>query len=246
MSALLELDAVTRRFGGLLAVDSVSFAVEEGSIVGIVGPNGAGKTTLFSLIGGSVRPTAGRIHFRGQDVSGWRPERAAREGVCRTFQVMRPFPSMTVLENVMVGALLRRYGVAAARERAEECIELVGLGHKADDTAAGLSTGQRKRLEMARAMATEPKLLLLDEVTGGVDQRSIPGLVELISKLRASGLTLLVIEHNMRVITALADRLVALHLGRVITEGPPAEVVRHEEVERAYLGGALITEIDDA
>lgn len=153
---------------------------------------------------------------------------------------------MTVLENVMVGAFLRRYDLRSARARAQECVDLVGLAHKSNDTAGALSTGQRKRLEMARAMATDPKLLLLDEVTGGVDQRSIPGLVDLISKLRSSGLTLIAIEHNMRVITTLADRLVALHLGRVITEGPPGEVIRNEEVERAYLGGALVSEIDGA
>lgn len=244
--ALLELVDVSRRFGGLAAVDRVCLTVSEGAIVGVVGPNGAGKSTLFSLIGGSTRPSHGRIRFAGREVTGWQPEKAARAGVSRTFQVMRPFPTMTVIENVMVAALLRRYGVRSARARAEECVELVGLAHKMNDTAAGLSTGQRKRLEMARAMATEPKLLMLDEVTGGVDQRSIPGLVDLISQLRARGLTLIVIEHNMQVITALADRLVALHLGRVIAEGPPADVVRNEEVERAYLGGSLVSEVDNA
>jgi len=229
---------LSRRFGGLTAVDAVSFEVEPGSIVGLVGPNGAGKSTVFALLGGSLRPTRGQIRLDGRDVAGWAPERAARAGVCRTFQVMRPFVSMTVLENVMVGALLRHYTLRPAREVADHCIELVGLGEKRDARAATLSTGQRKRLELARAMATRPRLLMLDEVTGGVDQRSIPALMEMISKLRAEGVTLLVIEHNMRVITSLADRIVALHLGKVIAEGTPSEVVRNETVVKAYLGGA--------
>jgi branched-chain amino acid transport system ATP-binding protein len=236
VTSLLSLEGVSRTFGGLRAVDDISFDVGESSIVGLVGPNGAGKSTVFALIGGSLKPSEGRIRFDGKDVSGWAPERAARSGVCRTFQVMRPFPSMTVLENVMVGALLRHYGVSAARRQADRWIDLVGLSQKRDDAAAGLSTGQRKRLEMARAMATEPRVLLLDEVTGGVDQRSIPGLMEVISRLREQGVTLLVIEHNMRVITGLADRIVALHLGRVIADGPPAKVVRNETVIKAYLG----------
>ena len=238
MTALVSVEVLSRRFGGLTAVDAVSFEVETGSIVGLVGPNGAGKSTVFALLGGSLRPSRGRIRFNGRDVTGWRPERAARAGVCRTFQVMRPFVSMTVFENVMVGALLRHYTLGSAGKVADHCIELVGLGHKRDANAATLSTGQRKRLEMARAMATGPRLLMLDEVTGGVDQRSIPGLMEVISRLRAEGMTLLVIEHNMRVITGLADRIVALHLGKVIAEGPPSEVMRNKTVVKAYLGGA--------
>jgi branched-chain amino acid transport system ATP-binding protein len=238
VTALVSVEGLSRRFGGLTAVDAVSFEVETGSIVGLVGPNGAGKSTVFALLGGSLRPSRGRIRFNGRDVTGWRPERAARAGVCRTFQVMRPFVSMTVFENVMVGALLRHYTLGSAGKVADHCIELVGLGHKRDANAATLSTGQRKRLEMARAMATGPRLLMLDEVTGGVDQRSIPGLMEVISRLRAEGMTLLVIEHNMRVITGLADRIVALHLGKVIAEGPPSEVMRNKTVVKAYLGGA--------
>jgi len=238
VTALVSVEVLSRRFGGLTAVDAVSFEVETGSIGGLVGPNGAGKSTVFALLGGSLRPSRGRIRFNGRDVTGWRPERAARAGVCRTFQVMRPFVSMTVFENVMVGALLRHYTLGSAGKVADHCIELVGLGHKRDANAATLSTGQRKRLEMARAMATGPRLLMLDEVTGGVDQRSIPGLMEVISRLRAEGMTLLVIEHNMRVITGLADRIVALHLGKVIAEGPPSEVMRNKTVVKAYLGGA--------
>jgi branched-chain amino acid transport system ATP-binding protein len=238
--SLLQIEELTRRFGGVAAVDRVSFGVEEGEIVGVVGPNGAGKTTLFSLIGGSLRPSGGRIRFQGAEVTGWRPEQAARAGVCRTFQVMRPFGSMTLLENVMVGALLRRYDAARAREEALRCIDLVGLGEKRDTFASGLSTGQRKRLEMARAMATGPRLLLLDEVTGGVDQASIPGLVDLIGRLRSEGVTLVVIEHNMEVIMSVADRIVALHLGRLIADGPPPDVARNETLIEAYLGSAYV------
>ena len=240
MTALLSVEGLTHRFGGLTAVDAISFKIEPGAIVGLVGPNGAGKSTVFGLLGGSLRPTRGHIYFNGRDVTGWLPERAARAGVCRTFQIMRPFASMTVLDNVIVGALLHNFSLGPATKLAERCIELVGLSHKRDANAATLSTGQRKRLEMARAMATGPRLLMLDEVTGGVDQRSIPSLVEVISRLRDEGATLLIIEHNMRVITGLADRIVALHLGKVIAEGPPSEVVRNEAVVKAYLGGAAL------
>jgi branched-chain amino acid transport system ATP-binding protein len=239
--ALLELSGVTKQFGGLVANKDISFAVQEGEIVGLIGPNGAGKTTLFEQIAGTYPPTSGRITFRGQSVVGLRPDQVNRLGIGRTFQKVRPFLGMSVLENAMVAAMQHVPDPAAARRDALAYLDFVGLADKAGTDARGLSIGERKRLEMARAMATRPGLLLLDEVTGGVDQRAIPTLLALIARLRsAQGLTLVVIEHNMRVIMSISDRIVALHLGQVIANGPPAEVVKERKVIEAYLGDAFV------
>lgn len=234
--ALLTLDGVTKRFGGVVANHAVSFRVSPGEIVGLIGPNGAGKSTLFDVVTGYYRPDAGRITFAGHDLVGLRPDQVNRLGIGRTFQKLRPFREMTVLENVMVAVMGHTPHPAAARDEALASLEVVGLASKGTVYARDLSTGERKRLELARAMATRPRLLMLDEVTGGVDQTTIPGLVALIGRLRERGLTLVVIEHNMRVIMALADRIVALHLGELIAEGPPSEVVRERRLIEAYLG----------
>jgi branched-chain amino acid transport system ATP-binding protein len=236
MGALLEVRGLSRRFGGVSANHDISFDVEAGSIVGLIGPNGAGKTTVFNLITGFLAPDEGSVRFEGRDITGKRPDVLSRHGIARTFQVLRPFPRLSVEENVMVGPLARGESMAAAHARARHCLELVGIAHKAADLARGLSTGQRKRLEMARAMATQPRLLLLDEITGGVDQPSIPGLIALVGRLREEGATLLVIEHNMRVIMELARKVVFLHLGEKIAEGPPQEIARHPRVVELYLG----------
>jgi branched-chain amino acid transport system ATP-binding protein len=214
----------------------VSMEVAPGELVGIIGPNGAGKSTLFELITGFYRPDAGEVRLDGIRLTGLSPDRVCRLGVARTFQKLRPFQGLTVLENVVVGALTRVHDVRQAQAEARALLERVGLGGKADAHARTLSTGQRKRLELARALATRPRLLLLDEVTGGVDQGSIPGLVRLVRELHQGGLTLLVIEHNMRVITAVAQRIVALYLGEVIADGPPDAVARDRRVVEAYLG----------
>ncbi len=235
---LLEVSGVTKRFGGLVANADISFAVPPGEIVGVIGPNGAGKSTLFDVITGFYRPEAGEVRFGGERITGLRPDEINRRGIGRTFQKLRPFAGMTVVENVMVGALAREPHPGRAREEARRCLELVGLADKTDAFARELSTGQRKRLEMARAMATRPRVLLLDEVTGGVDQRSIPALVALLGRLRDAGVTLVVIEHNMRVIMSVATRIVALHLGRKIADGSPGEVVRNRDLIEAYLGAA--------
>ena len=236
MAGLLEIRGLGKRFGGVYASRNVSFEVDAGAIVGLIGPNGAGKTTLFNLITGFLTPDAGEVRFDGREVTGLRPDVLSRRGIARTFQILKPFARLTVEENVMVGALARGESMAQAREAARRCLELVGIGHKAADLARNLSTGQRKRLEMARAMATRPRLLLLDELTGGVDQPSIPGLIELVARLRSEGVTLLVIEHNMRVIMGLADKVVFLHLGEKLAEGAPSEIARHPAVVNLYLG----------
>jgi branched-chain amino acid transport system ATP-binding protein len=241
LMALLEVEGVTKRFGGLVANKDVSFTVREGEILGLIGPNGAGKSTLFEQITGYYPPTAGRIAFGGRSLVGLRPDQVNRLGVGRTFQKVRPFLGMSVLENVTVAAMQHLPDPDAARREARSFLEFVGLADKADTDARGLSIGERKRLEMARAMATRPRLLLLDEVTGGVDQRTIPTLLALIARLRSEqGLTLVVIEHNMRVIMSISDRIVALHLGAVIADGPPAQVVKERRVIEAYLGDAFV------
>jgi branched-chain amino acid transport system ATP-binding protein len=238
--SLLSVAGVSKRFGGIVANRGISFDVAAGELVGIIGPNGAGKSTLFEIITGFYAPDEGVVSLDGARLTGLAPDVVCRRGVARTFQKLRPFQGLSVLDNVMVGALTRTRDVRHARERARELVGKVGLAEKTDAHARTLSTGQRKRLELARALATEPRLLLLDEVTGGVDQRTIPELVRLVRGLHADGLTLLVIEHNMRVITAVAQRIVALHLGEVIADGPPDVVARDRRVVEAYLGQAYV------
>jgi branched-chain amino acid transport system ATP-binding protein len=234
--SLLDVAGLTKRFGGLVANREISFTVAPGELVGIIGPNGAGKSTLFDLITGFQRPDAGVVRLDGADVTHRPPDEISRRGVARTFQKLRPFAGMTVLENVMVGAFQKTADVGAARDVARRALSAVGLTERADAHAQGLSTGQRKRLELARALATGPRLLLLDEVTGGVDQATIPGLIRLVRELHAGGLALVVIEHNMRVIMEISQRIVALQLGQVIADAPPAEIVRDRRVIDAYLG----------
>ena len=235
---MLEVANLTKRFGGLVANDGISFQAEAGGILGIIGPNGAGKSTLFELMTGFQTPDGGDVRFDGRSIRGLGPHRINRLGIARTFQKLKPFAHMTAEENVMVGIMQHDSNMRRARDAALRALDFVGLLDKRRVHAHGLSTGQRKRLELARAMATRPRLLLLDEVTGGVDQRTIPGLVDLIERLRRDGMTIVLIEHNMRVLMALADRVVALHLGRKIAEGAPDAIQGDRAVIESYLGAS--------
>jgi branched-chain amino acid transport system ATP-binding protein len=238
MSALLELTGVSRDFGGLRAVRDVSFALAPGEVVGLIGPNGAGKTTVVNLVTGVHRVSAGHIAFDGRRIDGLRSHRIARLGVARTFQVVQPFPEMTVLDNVAAGALFAGHadGVAAARRRALEHLEIVGLAGRAETPAAALTLAGRKRLELAKSLAMNPRLLLLDEVNAGLNPTEIDEALRLIRALAARGITILIIEHLMKVVIGLCTRVIVLHHGELIADGPPAAVVQDAAVVEAYLG----------
>ncbi len=234
---LLEVDEVTVRFGGLVALNNVNLHVEQGRTTAILGPNGAGKTTLFNAVAGAVRPASGRITFDDSNITTALPSQRCRSGIARTFQITQPFVDLTIVENVMVAIVSRGVSMREARREAADYVTFVGLGQKMDAPARTLSTGQRKRLELARALATKPRLLLLDEVTGGVDKPSIPEILDLIRRLRDErGITIVVVEHNMEVLFGLADDAVFLNRGEVVVTGSMAEVAEHEVVRRIYLG----------
>jgi len=237
---ILELDRVTKRFGGLTAVSSASFTVRTGEILGIIGPNGAGKTTLFNVISGYYRPESGRVLLAGQDVTGQPPHAICRLGLTRTFQLVKPFGNLSVIDNVMIGALTRLPTVSSARLEAERVVEMCGLAAHAGGHARTLPIGLRKRLEVARALATRPRLLLLDEVMAGLNPTELAGIIELIRRLHADGLTLIVIEHIMAAMMRLAQRIVVLHHGEVIAEGVPAAITQDRRVVDAYLGEEFV------
>ena len=241
MTALLSVEAVSKRFRGLLAVDNVSFRVAQGSIFAVIGPNGAGKTTLFNIIAGMSAPDRGSIAFAGERIDGLRPDEICRRGIGRTFQLVRPFPALSVEDNVAIGAMLHRHDPAFARRRAHEVLGELDLFGKRYQPASALTLPDRKRLEVARALATDPKLLLLDEVMAGLRPAETDRMVSVLTALnREAGLTILLIEHVMRAVMALAARVLVLHHGAAIAEGAPDAVVREPAVVQSYLGAEAV------
>jgi len=241
MDHLLEVKGVSKSFAGLRAIQNVSFAVRPGDLFAVIGPNGAGKTTLFNLIAGVLAPDEGTIAFAGDPIGGLRPDQVCQRGIGRTFQIVRPFPGLTVEENVMVGALLRRSSDIAALRRAHEVLYQLDLFDKRAVPASSLTLPDRKRLEVARALATDPKLLLLDEVMAGLRPTETDRMVAILTELnRSTGLTILLIEHVMRAVMALAKHVLVLHHGAPIAEGAPEAIVRDPRVIESYLGAEAV------
>ena len=233
---ILSVENLSKSFGGIEANKNISFDINKGEILGVIGPNGAGKSTLFDLITGYTKADTGKITFNDKNIFGLSPDKISNLGIGRTFQKLKPFADQTLLENVMIGCFVKQSNIKNARDKALEIIDFVDLIEKRHHFARELSTGQRKRLELARAMAIEPKLLLMDEVTGGVDQKTIPGLVALIRKMKASGVTIVTIEHNINIIMEISDNILALDQGQKIAYGKAEEIQNNEKVIDAYLG----------
>jgi branched-chain amino acid transport system ATP-binding protein len=234
--SLLELKGVSKNFGGLKAVSQVTLQLEEGEILGIIGPNGAGKTTLFNTITGFYQPNEGEIWFENKNLANLKPHQICQRGMVRTFQIVKPFLELTVLDNVIVAALNRTQSIKEAHDKAHGIIESVGLIDKRDTLGTGLTLPHRKRLELARALATEPKLLLLDEVMAGLTPTEVDELIRLLLQVNQKGVTILLIEHVMRGVMALSKRVIVLNYGEMIAEGVPEEVVKNRQVIEAYLG----------
>ncbi|HMR65882.1 MAG TPA: ABC transporter ATP-binding protein [Anaerolineae bacterium] len=241
---LLNVKNVTKEFGGLRAVSDVSFELHKGQILGLIGPNGAGKTTLFNCINGVFPPTRGKIIFRDTDISGWQPYDVVQLGMARTHQIVRPLQELTVLENVMAGACYghEQHSVAQAREVAEEVLEFVRLDGRRDQLAKSLNVAQKKRLELARALAARPHLMLLDEVLAGLNQTEISEMVQVVLKIREQGVTILIIEHVMHALMNVSDRVIVLDHGELIAAGTPDEIVNNSKVIEAYLGDPKLAE----
>jgi len=233
---MLEVRGLTRRFGGLVAVNDLTFEVNEGEMIGLIGPNGSGKTTTFSMLSGALRPSSGTIAFNGERIEGLKANKVCRKGLARTFQVVQPFPDITATENVMIGAFVNTGGGRQAEAKAREELERVGLTPKADTLAKELTLLQLKRLEIAKALATEPKLLLLDEVAAGLTSTEVDVMLRLIRQLNSEGITCIIVEHVMRFVMNLSHRCIVIDFGSQIAEGTPEEVLNNPAVHAAYLG----------
>jgi branched-chain amino acid transport system ATP-binding protein len=235
---LVEIRKVSMFFGGLAAIENVSFAIAKGDILGLIGPNGAGKTTMFNVVNGFYKPSRGEVFFKGEKISGLKPHQICKRGLARTFQVVKPLRRMSVLDNVVASAFLRAPDKKQAQETAREVLEFTGLYKDRDVISRGLPLGKRKRLEIARALATQPELLLLDESFAGLNPSELDESIEIIRKIKAKGITIMIIEHHMKVIMALSDRIVVLNYGEKIAEGTPQEIRNNSQVVEAYLGEA--------
>jgi branched-chain amino acid transport system ATP-binding protein len=232
----LSIQGVTRRFGGLVAVNDVSFDIEAGSLVSLIGPNGAGKTTLFNILTGQLPPSSGKVVFEGADISNMPPNARARLGFGRTFQISQTLTSLTALENAMIGAFLNAKSIPIAAEKAYEALVKVGLGQRDHIRAEHLTLGERRRLEVARALAMQPRVLLLDEVMAGLNQSELSGIVDLVLSLNQSGHTIIVIEHNLKVVRTFSQRVIVLSRGALLTQGTAEEVLSNPSVIEAYVG----------
>ncbi len=237
---ILEINNLVKDFGGLRAVDDLSLSIEEGEILGMIGPNGAGKSTAFNCIAGVYAPTKGNVYFAGKKINEVKPWNLCKKGLARTFQIVKPFRTKSVLYNVMVGSFVTTDKTVVAEEKALNVLKILSFENKKDERAGNLTIAELKRLEIARALATEPKLLLFDEVMAGLRPAEVDEMVQIIKKLRDQGITIFVIEHIMRAIMALSDRIVVIHFGKKIAEGPPQEVASDENVIKAYLGDEYV------